>query len=66
MAHRCELLAVAPETATVTAFRVTREGCELVVNDISGKPGNVSWRAPLAAEEREAPLGAYGIATLRP
>jgi hypothetical protein len=50
---------VQPEMAHVTAFRVTAEGGEVVVNDLSGQPGKASC-AGASAE-----LGPYGAATLR-
>jgi len=54
------LLAVSPDTVQVTAFRVTARGCEVVVNDLVGKPSRVG------CEGSSADIPAYGIATLRP
>jgi hypothetical protein len=58
------LLTIAPETAYVTAFRVSPEGCQLVVNDLSGQAGEVAWRAPAGRTAQRTPLAAYGVATL--
>jgi hypothetical protein len=53
------LLNVTPATAHVTAFRTGRKGCEIVVNDLSGRPGKVS------CNRRSARLVPYGVATIR-
>ena len=54
------LLAVGPDdTAHVTAFRVKRDYCELVINDLTGKPGKVTCQG------QSANLPAFGIAALR-
>lgn len=55
------LLTVTPDTAHVTAFRVTKDGLQVVVNDVSGQPGTT------VAEGKRgdtADLDGYGVATL--
>jgi hypothetical protein len=58
------LLHIAPDTAWVTAFRVTREGYEVVVNNVSGAAGTVEWEVPERTPRRSESLGAYGVKTL--
>ena len=53
------LITVQPDTAHVTAFRVTPEAVEVVANDISGSGGAVS------CNDKPANLAPYGVATLR-
>jgi len=53
------LLEIGPETAHITAFRVTKEGCEVVVNNLSGKANRVSCKGV------SIDLMGYGVATLR-
>ena len=57
------LLTIDPDSAWTTAFRVTGDGCEIVVNDISGEAG--SYAVGLEGTIRRADLGAYGIVTVR-
>lgn len=54
------LLTVSPDTVHVTAFRVTREGPEIVVNDVSGQPSTASCNGA------SANIVAYGVAKLHP
>ena len=53
------LLQIGPETAHITAFRVSRSGCDLVFNDLSGRPCKVS------CQDRSEPLAAFGVATVK-
>ena len=53
------LLSVSPEAVAVTAFRVTGDACEVVVNNLSDR----TTRAHV--EESETDLPAYGVATVR-
>jgi hypothetical protein len=55
------LLAISPDTVHVTAFRATKHGTEIVVNDLSGEP---SMASVAGATPGSASLPPYGIATL--
>jgi hypothetical protein len=56
------LLTAEPDTAWVTAFRTTHDGCEIVANDVSGETNMVSVAGAMPGS---ASLPPYGIATLR-
>ncbi len=56
------LLSVTPDSAYVTAFRITKERCEVTVNDLSGSASETAVSS--SRGERRADLVPYGIATV--
>jgi hypothetical protein len=53
------LLTIKPSTVHATAFRVTPTRCEIVLNDVSGKPQKVS------CNRKSASLVPYGVVAMR-
>lgn len=57
------LLAIEPSTAYVTAFRTTKQGREIIVNDLSGK-ARQAVVSTSTGEKASVDIVPYGVATL--
>ena len=56
------LFSVTPDSAYVTAFRITKERCEVTVNDLSGNSSEATVSS--SRGKRRVDLVPYGIATV--